>query len=111
MDIQVLVEPVNENGYRASALSLSAEGKTEEEAINQLKGLLIQRLAAGAKVVTIPMPTLPPWTKHLSTRKLDDPVVQDYLSILAEDRRKADVEEDRRMNATRLPSDAGAEIV
>ena len=48
MDIQVLIEPVDGSGYRASALSLSAEGKTEEEAINQLKVAIIQRMAAGA---------------------------------------------------------------
>jgi hypothetical protein len=93
MDIQVLVEPVDGKGYRASALSLSAEGATEEEAIAQLNGLLLQRLAAGAKVVTVPMPTLPSWMKHRSKRPLDDPLIQEYLESVAEIRRKADEEE------------------
>ena len=90
MDLHVLVERLNESLYRASALTLSAEGATEEEALTGLKGLFVQRMAAGAKVVTMPVPAPPGWMKYVSTLDLDDPVVQDYLASVAEIRRKAD---------------------
>lgn len=55
MEIQILVEPVAENRYRATngALSLSAEGQTPEQAAENLKQLLAQRIAAGARVMTV----------------------------------------------------------
>src|SRR5262245_26332746 len=93
MDIQVLVEPVNEKGYRASALTLSAEGATEEEAIANLKQLVMQRIAAGAKVVAMQVPALPPWAKFVGTWNPDDPAIQEYRAIVEEIRRKADEEE------------------
>ena len=93
MDLQILVERVSETLYRASALMLSAEGGTEEEAIAGLKRQFMDKLAAGAKVVTIPMTTPHPSLRFVSRRKLDDPLVQEYLAILAENRRKADEEE------------------
>jgi hypothetical protein len=96
MDIQVLVEQVNESLYRASALTLSAEGATVEKAVAELephlKKLVLDQVVAGARFVTMPVPIHPSlW--HLSKRKLDDPLVQEYLNILAENRRKADAEE------------------
>src|SRR5437899_1760374 len=93
MDLQVLVERVNEALYRASALTLSAEAATEEEAIEGLKRVLAQKVAAGAKVVTIPVPAAPAWARFVGTWKPDDPAIQDYLESVAEIRRKADEEE------------------
>jgi DNA-binding transcriptional LysR family regulator len=93
MDIPVFVEPVNGNAYRASALSLSAEAATEEEAVARLQQLLAQRMTAGAKVVTIPVPLPPPWAKYGGMWKEDDPVIQEYLAILAENRARANEEE------------------
>jgi DNA-binding transcriptional LysR family regulator len=96
MDIQVFVEPVNGNGYRASALSLSAEAATAEEAVAQLQLLFAQRLTAGAKVVTIPGPLAPQWAKYAGIWKEDDPVIQEYLAILAENRARSNEEENPR---------------
>jgi hypothetical protein len=92
MDIQMLVEPMNGNGYRASALSLSAEAATEEGAIAGLKKLIEDKLGAGAKFLTLTIP-IHPSMRFVSKRKFDDPVVQEYLAIIAENRRKADEEE------------------
>jgi hypothetical protein len=89
MEIQMLVEPVNGNGYRASALTLSAEAATEEEAIAGLKKLIEDKLVSGAKLLTLTVPVHPSM-RFRSKRKLDDPVVQEYLEIIAENRRKAD---------------------
>jgi hypothetical protein len=52
VEIQVLVEPVN-NGYRASALTLSVEATIPQEAVGRLQELFVQRLAAGASLATI----------------------------------------------------------
>ena len=93
MDLQVLVERVGDDLYRASALSLSAEGATEEDAIARLKGLFVQRMAAGAKVVAIPVPAAPAWARFVGTWEPDDPAIQDFLESVAEIRRKADEEE------------------
>src|SRR5437016_4676790 len=53
MDIPVLIEPVAGNGYRAKCgepLPISAEGRTRDEALANLRRLVEQRVAAGAEV-------------------------------------------------------------
>jgi thioesterase domain-containing protein len=92
MDIQVLLEPID-GGFRASALTLSAEGATEDDALARLKAAVLQRLAAGAKVVSVPMPELPPFARFAGTRKTDDPVYQEWWDIIQENRRKDDLQE------------------
>lgn len=93
MDVQVFVERVNDDCFRASALTLSVEGTTRLEALNRLRELIQERLAAGALVETIRIPDTPPHAKYAGSWKKDDPVIQEYLAIIEENRRKADLEE------------------
>jgi hypothetical protein len=92
VEIQVLVEPVNNNGYRASALTLSVEAATPQEAIARLQELFAERLAAGVSVTTIQVPG-PPWAKYAGTWKADDPVIEEWRAIVEENRRGADQQE------------------
>src|SRR6478609_9129429 len=56
MDIPVLIEPVAGNGYRAKCgepLPITAEGKTRDEALANLRRLVEERVAAGAEVAAL----------------------------------------------------------
>lgn len=58
MQVDVVLEPVPSVGYRAKSdvFSVSAEGATEEEALERIKQLLSDRVAAGARLVTLNFP-------------------------------------------------------
>jgi predicted RNase H-like HicB family nuclease len=59
MQIPVLLEPVASNGYRASTgqpLSVSAEGSTRAQALEQLRRALQDRLNAGAEIASLEFP-------------------------------------------------------
>src|SRR5579863_173453 len=56
MHIPVLIEPVNNNGYRVTSgppVSMTAEGATREEALQRLQQALQDRLRAGAELSTL----------------------------------------------------------
>lgn len=89
MDIPVLVEPLNGAGYRASTgapLALSVEGKTEGEALQQLQGLLQERLARG-KVVLLPVAAGEHPLARFAGQFRDDPYFEDVIEIMRERRR------------------------
>jgi hypothetical protein len=87
MEIPVLVEPVENNGYRARSgepLLLEARGATAEEAVNHLKTMLAGRMAAGATVVSVSIPgTNHPWLPFAGTLK-DDPLLDDWIRAMAD---------------------------
>ena len=59
MQIPILVEPVTNNGYRATCgppLAVSAEGATRDEAVDKLALLLRDRLSHGAEIVAAEVP-------------------------------------------------------
>ena len=93
MQIPVLIEPVNSNGYRASTgqpLALTAEGSTREEALQQLHQALQQRLRAGAEVVSFELgdATTHPVAPYFGMFK-DNPLFDAWQQAIA-DRRLAD---------------------
>ena len=98
MDIPVLIEPVAGNGYRASSgppLGLNAEGPTRDEALANLRRLLDQRLAGGAQVTVLSVPEASnPWIEFAGMFNPDDPLVKEWIEIMAENRRKADEDPD-----------------
>lgn len=54
MEIPILVEPVSDNGFRATSgapLGLETEAPTRRKAIDQLRELIHRRISAGAEVV------------------------------------------------------------
>jgi hypothetical protein len=92
MEIPVLIEPVAGNGYRAKTgepLALAAEGATADEAIRTLQGLIAQRLAHGARIVSVTVPEEHPWLRFAGTLK-DDPLFDEWQQAIAERRREMD---------------------
>src|SRR5687767_1535146 len=96
MPLPILIEPVANNGYRATTgapLNLVAEGQTREEAAARLRGLVDARLAAGAEVRTLDLPGADnPWVKHAGMFK-DDPMFDEVIEIMKENRRRLDADE------------------
>jgi hypothetical protein len=95
MQIPILVEPVTNNGYRATCgppLAVSAEGATLDEAVDKLKLLLRDRLSNGVEIVAAEVPARAvenPWVKYAGMFK-HDPMFAEVLEIIKENRRKDD---------------------
>jgi predicted RNase H-like HicB family nuclease len=89
MDISVVLERVENNGYRARCgepIALSAEGDTREEALGRLREALATKMAAGLEVLRLRVPTVTP------DRPLwpDDEFTRAWLEGIAEARRQAE---------------------
>ncbi len=98
MLIPVLLEPVSGNGYRARGaepFALTAEGTTPDQALARLKEMIQASLATGAQVVVleVSMPEVPA-TRIKGVFDPNDPLVQEWKEIMAENRRKADKDPD-----------------
>lgn len=96
MAIQVLLEPVANNGYRATSaapLALSVEAPTREAALEKLKEQLGIRLRAGAELVSVELGAAPtnPWLEGAGMFK-GDPWLDDWKQSMAEYRRSKDAE-------------------
>jgi predicted RNase H-like HicB family nuclease len=95
MQIPILVEPLTNNGYRATCgppLAVSAEGATRADAVDKLKLLLRERLSNGVEIVAAEIPARVvenPWVKYAGMFK-DDPMFDEVLEIMKENRRKDD---------------------
>jgi hypothetical protein len=99
MQIPILVEPVNNNGYRATCgppLAVSAEGATRAEAVDKLEILLREQLRNGVEIVAAEVPARVidnPWAKYAGMFK-DDPMFAEMLEIMKENRRKDEEDQD-----------------
>ena len=97
MQVPILVEPVTDNGYRATCgppLALSAEGATRDEAVDRLELLLRDRLSNGVEIVAAEIPARVlenPWVKYAGMLK-DDPMFAEVLEIMKDNRSKDDVD-------------------
>ena len=95
MQIPILVEPVTNNGYRATCgppLAASAEGATRAEAVDKLELLLRDRLSNGAEIVAAEVPARVvenPWVKYAGMFK-DDPMFAGVLEIMKDNHMKDD---------------------
>jgi predicted RNase H-like HicB family nuclease len=94
MKIPVLVEPVKNNGFRASGLGpddVVAEGRTDAEALLNLRKAIESRIDAGARLTYLELATeeatLP---KAAGIFEPNDPLVQEWKEIMAENRRRDD---------------------
>ena len=92
--IHVLIDPVEANRVRAYGgppFPFIAEGETPYDAVQKLREMIQERLKAGASVCQIDVPAhendLIQWAGSL---KADDPLVQEWIEIMAENRRKQD---------------------
>jgi hypothetical protein len=91
MDIPVFVEPVGPEGFRATVFHVSADGATAEEAVRRVRERLDTKLTAGATIqsIRVPAPMGEP-EFPMPAEAVADPQFREYLSILAENRRRAD---------------------
>jgi len=89
MNVSVVLERVENNGYRARCaepIPASAVGETRDEALDRLRTLLADKVAGGLEVVQIRLPTVTP------ERPLwpDDEVTRLWLEGIEEARRRGD---------------------
>jgi hypothetical protein len=95
MQIAILVEPVTNNGFRATCgppFAVSAEGATRDEAVDKVELLLRDRLSDGVEIVAAEVPARAvenPWVKYAGMFK-GDPMFAEVLEIMKENRRKDD---------------------
>ncbi len=99
MEIPVLVESANNNGYRARSgepLVLEAHGATEDEAVANLKTLLAARMVAGTKIVAVEVPGTAEhaWLKLAGIYDPEDPMVKQWMQNMADYRREIDEDPD-----------------
>lgn len=95
MNIPVLIEPTV-TGFRASGgvpFPVSAEGQTENDAIDHLRDEIRSRMSAGAKLVSVEVEaTDSPWLAMAGMFPEDSPRVQEWLKIMEERRQRDDRE-------------------
>jgi hypothetical protein len=95
MEITVVVEPVNNNGFRArsvESVALEAHGATADEAVVNLRALLAARMTASRVVVAedVAGTSENPWLKLAGTHQDDDPMIRDWEKNIADYRREID---------------------
>ena len=107
MQIPVLVEPISGNAYRASVgapLTLTAEGRTRDEALVRLRDMIVGRVAEGASIVSLDLlSTDRPWARFAGMLR-DDPHFDDWQAAIAEYRLKVDSEPEVRVGPA-VPAD------
>ena len=93
MQVSMLIEPVNGDGYCAhggSPFNLIARGATREEAIRNLRQEIGERVAVGTEVILMEVPTGNPWFNEVGFLDPNDPLVKEWEAAMAENRRAAD---------------------
>jgi hypothetical protein len=99
MVIPVLIEPIEGGGFRAlagSPLMVSAEGPSQDEALSRLRDAIRLKLAAGSILVPLDVPPAEenPWVKYAGMFR-DDPLFDDWVEAMAENRRRDQEEFER----------------
>lgn len=98
MEIPILIEPVAGNGFLARGgepLAISAEGASREEALANLKEKLQAKLAEGAVVVPVEVPTQAHPLAEFAGMYKDDPLIKEWKKSVAAYRRKVDKDSDK----------------
>jgi hypothetical protein len=96
MNVLVLIEPIEAGCFRARAgdpFGLSAEGKTEEEAVQRLKTILCDRLQSGSRLALLDLENgASPRQAALQLEPLpdDDWFFQTMREVIAENRQRED---------------------
>ena len=98
MKVDVLLEPLGNDGYRASVghpFELSAEAATREETLAALKGLLDNKLSQVEVLeMDVGTPSEQPWKTIVGTWK-DHPDLDEVLENMREYRRQVDADPNR----------------
>jgi predicted RNase H-like HicB family nuclease len=97
MQIPVLVERVKGNGYRARGkdpFAVSARGATREEALAKLRAKIQTRLKNGTEIVGLDVGPQPHPLAEFAGMFKDDPLFEDVLKIMAENRKRMNEDPD-----------------
>ncbi|SRR5579871_4091776 len=95
MQIAVVVERVKGNGYRARSaepVSASARGQTRDEALSKLREKIRTRLNKGIELIGLDLGSDTHPLAEFAGMFKDDPLFEDVLKIIAENRRKIDAD-------------------
>jgi predicted RNase H-like HicB family nuclease len=95
MQIPVLVQRVKGNGYRARGkepFAVSATGATRKEALAKLRAKIEARLKNGTELVGLEVGSQPHPLAEFAGMFKDDPMFEDVLQIMAENRKKMDAD-------------------
>jgi len=95
VQIPVLVQRVKGNGYRARGkepFALSATGATRKEALAKLRAKVEARLKNGAELVGLEVGAQPHPLAEFAGMFKDEPMFEDVLRIMAENRKKMDAD-------------------
>jgi predicted RNase H-like HicB family nuclease len=92
MNIPVLVEQLPDHRYRAKCgepFVVSADGNTDEDAVNNLRRLMQSKLSNGARLASVELPTPEenPWVAGAGCLK-DDPLFDEWQEAIKENRRR-----------------------
>jgi hypothetical protein len=98
MKLLVLTEQLAKDSFRARTgepLVVTAEGRTRDEALLRLYDLVKTKLSSGAQLTeyTIPVTEARSWPPPRIFDP-DDPIIQEWIEIMKENRRKADEDPD-----------------
>jgi predicted RNase H-like HicB family nuclease len=98
MQIPVLIEKANDGSYRARSgepLVLTAEGSNREEVLEKLRQLIEAKLRNGNELVELSVPAQDnPWLNLVGTLDPNDPMVQEWIEIMKENRKEMDEDPD-----------------
>jgi hypothetical protein len=98
MEIPVLIEPVPGIGFRASGgepFAIVVEGETPEAALAQFKEEVSAKLHNGAKIASVTIqPEEHPWLEFAGMFDPEDPLIQEWLAVMKEQRDREDTDEE-----------------
>jgi hypothetical protein len=89
MEIPVLIEPIPGTGYRATGgepFAIVLEAPTREDALARFKDHVASTLRNGASIASVELSNEHPWAKSFGIFDESDPHVQEWLSIIEENR-------------------------
>lgn len=93
MEIPITVDPVANNGFRASSgglWGLESEAPTREEALEKLRELIQRRPAAGAEVLGLDIRSREHPLARFAGMLKDDPLLQSWKDAMVEYRQEAE---------------------
>lgn len=97
MQIPVLIEAVQNNGYRATTglpLVVSAEGATRELALLHLQQAVQKRLSEGAEIAPLEVPAQHPLARYAGMFK-DEPLFDEWQQAIADYRQQVEDDPER----------------
>jgi hypothetical protein len=98
MEIPVLIEPAVPHGFRARVcepFAMTAEGATQQEALQNLRTLISGKLRGGATIVPLDVSDRNnSWLGTAGIWDKDDPLIKEWIRTMEENRLKDEADSD-----------------